>query len=326
MSGLRWGFLGTARVNRWLVAAVRASARSTLAAVASRSLGRAEAFAATHDVPCATTYEGLLADASIDVVYVPLPNSLHVPWTLRALATAKHVLCEKPLALSTTDVDALAAAARAHGRVCAEALAYRHHPQTAAIVDVVRRGVLGDVRLLRASFRYRLDREGDVRYDAALGGGVLWDVGGYPVSFARRLLAAEPTQAFATFANGPGGVDAEVAGQLLFPEGRVLQFDCSLRAPYATALEIVGTEGVLRVARPYRATPGDRLELVRSDAAETIAVPEEMPYLGEVRDMEDAVLDGRPPAVSLADTRGTIAALVALRSAALSGAPTEVER
>src|SRR5512143_221913 len=166
MSGsvLNWGLLSTARINRALIPAIKASKRNRLTAVASRSRDAAEAYAQKWEIgrPLGS-YEALLADPEIDVIYNSLPNHLHAEWTIKAVEAGKHVLCEKPIALRVEDVDAIQDAAKRHGRVVAEAFMYRHHPQTLKAVELVQGGALGTLKLLRGSFAYMLSREGDVR-------------------------------------------------------------------------------------------------------------------------------------------------------------------
>src|SRR6476661_8484169 len=144
MPKLRWGLLSTARINRMIIPAVRASARSELTTVASRDIEKCRAYATEWQIPRTHgSYDALLADPGIDVVYIGLPNSLHVEWTVRSLEAGKHVLCEKPLALSMDEVDRIAAAAKAAGRIATEAFMYRHHPLTHVVEDVIRSGRLG---------------------------------------------------------------------------------------------------------------------------------------------------------------------------------------
>jgi len=190
MSRLRWGLLSTARINRLIIPAIRASARSEVTAVASRDMDKCRAYATEWKIPRALgSYEALLDDPDVDVIYISLPNSLHAEWTVRAVEAGKHVLCEKPLALHTEDVDRIEAAARRAGRAAAEAFMYRHHPLTHAVQAVVKSGRLGELRGFKGAFTFPLTRDNDVRLNAALGGGSLWDVGCYPVSYAcfRRM-------------------------------------------------------------------------------------------------------------------------------------------
>jgi D-xylose 1-dehydrogenase (NADP+, D-xylono-1,5-lactone-forming) len=217
---IRWGLLGTAQVNRRLIPAMRSARRSTVAAVASRDSERARAYAAEWQIPSAhDSYEALLRDPAVDAVYLPLPNALHVEWTLRALDAGKHVLCEKPLALSAEDVDRVAAVATARERVVAEAFMYRHEPLTAHVLELIAKGTIGAVTMIAGGFTFAQRREHDVRLDAALGGGSLWDVGCYPVSAIRLVAGAEPSEVFGWAALGSSGVDERFTGLLRFASG-----------------------------------------------------------------------------------------------------------
>jgi xylose dehydrogenase (NAD/NADP) len=316
---LRWGLLGTARINRALIPAIRASARSELAGVASRTADRASAYAAEWEIVGAYgSYEAMLADPQIDAVYIPLPNHLHVEWTINAIAAGKHVLCEKPLALLPSDVDRVAEAAARRGVVAAEAFMYRHHPLTLRVAEMVAGGEIGRLRAIRGTFTFRLTRSNDVRLVPEWGGGSLWDVGCYPVSYA-RLLAGEPLAVTAQAVRYETGIDMAVAGTLLFPDDVVGTFDCGFGAHFRTAVEISGTEGVITLDTPFKPGTDASLRLTRGDEVQTIVVSGEPLYLGEVQDLEAAAFDGRPPRVSLADSRGNIAALVALHEAARTG-------
>jgi predicted dehydrogenase len=322
---LRWGILGTARINRALATPLRASDRNELLAVASRSLDRAEAEARKWGVPRAFgSYEALLADPAIDVVYVPLPNGLHAEWTERAARAGKHVLCEKPLVLTLQEADRVATVARETGVVIAEAFMYRHHPQTAKVRELVAGGAIGVPRLVRGAFTFDLTRDNDVRLDPAQGGGSLWDVGCYPVSYARFVLGEEPVEAFGWQVTGKTGIDETFVGQLRFPSGALAAFDCGFRAPLRTHLEVVGSEGTLTVPQPFKPGLTEQVVLRRGDVSETIEVSGQELYLGEVEDMADAIQHGRPPRVSLADSRGNAAALLALLRSAREGRPVAI--
>jgi D-xylose 1-dehydrogenase (NADP+, D-xylono-1,5-lactone-forming) len=320
VSILRWGLLGTARVNRHLVPRLHAAERHELAGVASRDRARADAFAAEWKVPRAFgSYLDLLACPDIDAVYIPLPNALHAEWILRALDAGKHVLCEKPLVVSIGQMNAVHEAARRTGLTVAEGFMYRHHPVTHRARELVRSGAIGRPRVVHGSFTYWQSREPDVRLDSALDGGCLWDVGCYPLGYARYALGEEPVEAFTWTEVGPTGVDVAAAGQLQFPSGVVCQFDCGFRAAYRTVMVLAGTDGVLTIPNPFK--PGNRewLELRRGDVVEPIGVDGPPAFAGELDDMANAVLDGRPPAISLDDSRGTLHALLACFESARTG-------
>jgi xylose dehydrogenase (NAD/NADP) len=322
---LRWGILGVARINRALIPPLQTPERHALLAIASRERVRAEAAAREWSIPRAYgSYRELLADPEIDAVYIPLPNALHEEWTIEAVRAGKHVLCEKPLALEPAAIDRIGDAAAAAGRIVTEAFMYRHHAQTLKVKALVDSGKIGRVRLVRGAFTFSLTREDDVRLDPALGGGSLWDVGCYPVSYARVVLGEEPVEAFGWQVLGATGVDETFAGQLHFPSGACAQFDCGFKAPFRTEIEIVGSDGTLRVGRPFK--PGTREELIlrRGDQSETIEVEGEPLYAGEIEDLADAVLLGKPPRISLADSRANCASLVALLQSAREGRSVSV--
>ena len=323
---LRWGLLGTARINRSIIPAIRAAGRSTLAAVASRSEDRARGYATEWDIPMAWgSYEALLADPSIDAVYIPLPNHLHVEWTLKAIEAGKHVLCEKPLALVPEDVDRVAAAALRQSVVVTEAFMYRHHPLTARVLALVQEGAIGSLRAVRGAFTFTLTREGDVRLVPEWGGGSLWDVGCYPVSFA-RMLAGEPLSVTAQATLSPTGIDVAAAGTLLFAGGVLGVFDCGFGAHFRTFMELAGSDGLMLIETPFKPGVQAGLRLTRGDHVETMPVAGEVLYVGEIADVESAVFDKTPPRVSLDDTRGNVATLAALHEAARSGRTIELTK
>lgn len=313
-ASLRWGVLGTAQINRRLIPAMRAARRSQVQAVASRDLTRSEAYARQWGIPVAHAgYDALLRDGSLDAVYIPLPNSLHVEWTLRALDAGKHVLCEKPLALSGEDVDRVEAVARARERVVAEAFMYRHEPLFARVLDLVRENAVGHLRTMSAGFTFMQSRHDDIRLDPRLGGGSLWDVGGYPVSAVLAVAGATPVDAFGWAIKASGGVDETCSGMLRFPSHVVAIIHCGFRAAYRTWLEVAGTDGVIRVVSPFKPGPREPIELQRGDRTETILVEgSSLLFVRQIEDFVAAALDGRPPAMNLHDSRGVAATLAAL--------------
>jgi xylose dehydrogenase (NAD/NADP) len=315
---IRWGILGTARINRRLVPAFRASKRGQLHAVASRDLARATAHAREHGIPRAVQgYQTLLDDPSIQAVYIPLPNSDHVPWTLAAIAAGKHVLCEKPLALDPHDVDRITVAAAAAKVVVEEGFMYRHEPLTAKVVGLVNDGAIGNIRAIVSGFTFALERPGNIRLDAALGGGALWDIGGYPVTYAQLLAGHEPKMVFGTAHWTESGVDEEFMGMLRFDEGLTANIYAGFRSEYRTWLEILGTSGALTVPNPFRPGNCETIELERGGRIEHIDVAGSPGiFVNEVADFERAVLDGAPTVVSLAESRNTASTLAALYAAA----------
>jgi predicted dehydrogenase len=320
---LNWGLISTARINRSLIPPLQVSARNRLWAVASRDLAKGEAYAKEWNIgQVFGSYEAMLADPNIQVVYNPLPNSLHAEWTIKAAQAGKHVLCEKPFATTLADVDAMIAAAQKHNVVIAEAFMYRHHPQTLQLKEMIDAGKIGELRLVRGSFSFNINDPKNVRLNAALDGGSLWDVGCYPLSFARTMIGAEPIEVFGRQLTGnASGVDETFCGTLWFANGAMAQFDCSFRMPFRTQIEIVGSEGLIVVPRPFKPTAdetiyigsaGDQLEPIKIKGLELL-------YSGEIDDMADAVLLGKAPRISLADSRANVAAILALLQSARSG-------
>ena len=326
MNDLRWGLLGTAHINRRLIPAMRAARRSTVTAVASRDLERATRYAREWQIPdIHGSYESLLHNNNVDVVYIPLPNALHVEWTLRALDAGKHVLCEKPLALTAEDVDRVAAVARDRERIVAEAFMYRHEPLVARLLELVSDDTIGALRAVSSGFTFAQNRHPDVRLDAALGGGSLWDIGCYAVGIVRLVVRAEPVEAFGWATWGATDVDESFSGLLRFPAGVVGHVHSGFRAAYRTWLEVAGSDGVLRVASPFKPAPVEIIELRRGDDVRRIEVEgSPLLFVRQIEDFVSAALDGRPPAMSLQDSRGNAAALAALYRSARAGGPVQI--
>lgn len=319
---LNWGLLSTARINRALIPPLRASKRNRLLAVASRSHDSADNYAREWKIPRAHgSYEALLADPEIDIIYNPLPNHLHAEWTIKAVEAGKHVLCEKPLGLTVDEVDAMQSAARRHERVVAEAFMYRHHPQTLKVQELVKGGSLGTLKLIRGSFSYVLSAERDVRLDPAMGGGSLWDVGCYPISYARSVLGQEPTEVFGWQVVGRTGIDETFVGQMRFADGVHVQFDSSFVIPLHWFMEIVGNEGTLNIPSPFKPNENETIYLTRGGKTETIKIKGQELYIGEVEDMADAILLGKEPRISLEDSRGNVMTITALLESARTGKP-----
>ena len=278
---------------------MRLARRSELVAVASRDRARAEAYAREWSIPRAIAgYQALLDDASIDAVYIPLPNTDHVPWTLAAIAAGKHVLCEKPLALDPADVDRIAAAAAAAGVIVEEGFMYRHEPMTARVMALVNDGAIGTVRAVVSGFTFALEPGANIRLESALGGGSLWDVGSYPVTYAQLIAGHEPKMVFGTAHWHESGVDEEFMGMLRFdPGGMTANIYAGFRAAYRTWLEILGSDGGLTVPNPFRPGPardaGARTQRRASSDIEVAGSPEI--FVREIEDFEASVLDGAPP-------------------------------
>jgi predicted dehydrogenase len=338
---VRWGLVGTARINERLMPALRAAARSELVAVGSRDRDKAAAYAAKWNIPRAHgSYDALLADPNVDAVYLSLPNGLHVDWIVRAAAAGKHILCEKPLACSVAEVDRAIEAARRHGVLLQEAVMMRFHPQTHELRRLVQTGAIGDVRLIRGVFAFALERPGDIRFDPALGGGSIWDLGSYPVGFIRTLLGANPVEVHGWRRLGPEGgasqaVDLSFAGRLRFASGAVGEFFSSFEAAPHSEADLLGSAGKMKVELPFVNKVGvamtttifrrgaARAQGAFSDAApfttETLTYENVNAYQNEVDSMVASILDGAPLVVTPEDSRDNVAALEALCRSAETG-------
>ena len=317
---LNWGLLSTAKINRALIKPLNASKRTRLLAVASRSISSAEAYAREHKIPRAHgSYEDLLNDPEIDVIYNSLPNHLHAEWTIKALRAGKHVLCEKPFALTLSEVDAMVSASQETGKVLAEAFMYRYHIQTLKVREIVDSGKLGKIQLIKGAFTFQLTREGDYRLYKEMGGGSIWDVGCYPISYVRMILSEEPVEVFGWQVAGQEGSDMSFFGQMKFASGAYAQFDSGFQSPNRSYIEIVGTEGVLNIPAPFKPGVNNEIFLTRGDKAEKIKIKGQPLYLDEVENVCDAIQNNKPPIVSLADTRGNIATILAFLESAEKG-------
>jgi xylose dehydrogenase (NAD/NADP) len=317
---LRWGLLSTARINRAVIPPIRASLQSELKAVASRDVVKAKDYAREWQIPHAYgSYEELLADENIDAIYNPLPNHLHAEWSIRAAEAGKHVLCEKPLALSLDEIDQMMAAAKQHNVIITEAFMYKHHPQTLKVLELIKQDAIGDLLLIKGAFTFNLDRPDDVRWVPEWGGGSIWDVGCYPISFARLVANADPVEVFGWQVSGSTGIDVVFSGQLRFTSGLLAQFDCGFRAPFRTAIEIVGTKGAIELKSPFKPAGGEWIKIKRGDSVDKLRSPEYELYRGEIEDMEHAALDRDAPRISLENSRGNVATILALLESARTG-------
>ena len=293
---------------------MRRARRSELVAIASRDRARAETSAREWSIARAIEgYQALLDDPGIDAVYIPLPNTDHVPWTLAAIAAGKHVLCEKPLALDAHDVDRIAAAATPANIIVEEGFMYRHEPLTARVVSLINDGAIGAVRAIVSGFTFALDMEQNIRLDPSLGGGSLWDVGSYPVTYTQLIVGHEPTMVAGAASWHASGVDEEFMGLLRFDEGITANIFASFRTPYRTWLEVLGSDGGLTVPNPFRPGPLETIELERNGGVERIDVAGSAEiFVNEIENFEARVLDGAPAVVSLIESRRAAATLCAL--------------
>jgi xylose dehydrogenase (NAD/NADP) len=312
---VKWGLLSTALINEAILAGASESSEVEVIAVASRDDARAQSYAQEHGIERAYgSYEGLLADAEVDAIYISLPNGLHGEWALRALDAGKHVLVEKPFSRHPAEVERCFDAAEAAGLMLSEGFMWRHHPQTARVVHLVRSGTIGPLRLMRAAFGFPLAKErgpADTRFDPALDGGALMDVGSYCVN-ALRLFGGEPERARGEQVVGPSGVDVVFTGALAFTDELVGHFDCGFVVPRRAGLELVGEEGSIFVRDPFSINETG-IELRRADAEpEQLTIEPANHYRLELENVSAAIRGEGRPLLGREDAIGqarTIAAL-----------------
>lgn len=323
---LRWGILGTAAIVPAVMEGIRRTTSSVVSAVASRKASRAETWAREHDVPHAFgSYETLLRSGLVDIIYNPLPNSLHAEWTIRALEAGLPVLCEKPLSVTAAEARQVAAVSRKTGMLAVEAFMYRFHPMYDVLLNTIHDGAIGDLVCIQSTFTWYLEDRTQIVASAELAGGALMDVGCYPVNLARLVAGEEPDTA-AAFQHG-GAVDDTLAGVLRFPSGVLAYVECSIEGYERARAEIVGTRGSIVVESPWH--PGDeqaRFILRRDGREETIATPGANRYQLEVEDFVEAVLTDRTPRWTVDDAIANMAAIDALLASARTGAVVPIER
>lgn len=317
---VRWGVISTANIGRAAVnPAIQASSNGELVAVASRSDGAARTFAKEWGIADHYgSYEALLEDHRIDAVYIPLPNNMHKEWTIRAAEAGKHVLCEKPLALNAAECEEMAAAADEHGVKLMEAFMYRFHPRSQRVIDMVREGILGELKTIRSAFTFRLSRPDNIRWMPEFGGGALMDVGCYCVNVSRTIAGEEPVQVQATASRAATGVDDHLVSILRFPTGVVAHFDCALTMERCEFYDVAGTEAHLRV--PHAFLPGTAdadIEEHRgrgNATVHTIAGVDE--YRLMVEHFADCVLRDEEPRYQAAEAAGNMRVIEALYESA----------
>jgi len=319
---LRWGILSTANITRKLL---DSGHDQEFVAVGSRDLARANAFASEHGLARAHgSYEELLADPEVDAIYNPLPNALHVEWSIKALEAGKHVLCEKPMSRHPEDVERAFDVAEREGRLLEEAFMWRHHPQLQRARDLIAAGDVGELRVIRAAFAFNAGNPDDIRLQADLEGGGLMDVGCYCVSGCRALAGAEPVRGYAEYVpGGNGGVDVALSATLRFPGDVLAHFDCGLAYVGGGQLEAVGSQGSVFLADPWHGREAI-LELRRAGGIERIEVGPANSYALELADFEAAVRGQRPPLLSRADAVAQARAIQALYTSAERNVPCPI--
>lgn len=314
---IRWGLLGTSRINLKLLRGANGTDTADVVAVGSRSAEAGQAFADANDVPRVHgSYEALLADPDVDAIYIPLPNALHHPWTLKAITAGKHVLCEKPYTRHPEQVDEAWDAAEAAGVVLMEAYMWRHTPQAARLVELA--GQIGELIHVRSTFSHRLNDEDDIRVSADLEGGSLMDVGCYCISGSRLIAGEEPVSVYGEQVTAPNGVDRRFTGVLRFPSGLVASFHCSFDA-FSESLEVTGRDGTVLLPDPWHSLRG---VLVVDGEEQTVEARN--PYQCELDDMAAAIRGEKDPLLGRDDAMGQARVIDALYRSAGAGEPVQL--
>jgi predicted dehydrogenase len=317
-SAVKWGIVSTADINRKVIPGAHASAKVELLAVASRDQARAEGYASEWEIPRAYgSYEALLADPDVEAVYISLPNTMHVEWSIRALEAGKHVLCEKPFTRHPEEVDDAFDVAEKAGRLLSEAFMYRHNPQTRRLVELVADGTIGELRLVRSTFSYSLYDEDNIRLRTDVEGGALMDVGCYCVS-GSRLLGGEPIAVHGEAWYGPSGTDWAFGGLLRFPNDVLATFDCGTALPNRDELEVIGSDGSLFLDDPWHCV-NPAIDVRRGGAVERIELERDDSYRLELENMSDAIRGEAELLLGREDALGQARTLEALHVDAFRG-------
>jgi len=332
MAKVRWGVLGVAKiaVNR-VIPGMQAGTNCEIAAIASRDLARAREAAQGLGIPKAYgSYEEMLADPGIDAVYNPLPNHLHVPWSIRAAEAGKHVLCEKPVGLDAAETRQLIAARDRAGVVMGEAFMVAAHPQWRRLIELVRAGRIGKLQSALGTFSYFKLETGNIRNRRAYGGGGLYDIGCYPIKTSRMVFGEEPVRVQAAVVRDPRfeNIDSLTSAVLEFPSGGHCVFTCSTQIALQQSMCFYGTHGRIWPEIPFNAIPGGASRLFLDDGRdlqgggrtiEEIAPCDQYTLQGE--QFSRAILEGGAPPVPLEDALRNMAVIDAVFRAAESGRP-----
>jgi predicted dehydrogenase len=318
---VRWGILGTAKIAlEKVIPGMLGSSLANVVAIASRDIGKAQEAANRLGIPKAYgSYEELIDDPDIESIYNPLPNHLHVPWSIRAAEQGKHVLCEKPIGLTAREARDLLEARDRTGVKIGEAFMVRTHPQWLKVKEIVGSGRIGELRLISGHFSYYRRDPGDIRSRVEWGGGALMDVGCYPITISRWLFGAEPEEVVGLVERDPDlEIDRLTSGMLRFEKGQAT-FSCATQlVPYQT-MQIFGTTGRIAIEIPFNAPPRDECRIFVDDgsdltgsAVETITFPAVDQYSVQADRFSEAIRGVGAVPVPLEDAMGNMAVIDAL--------------
>ncbi|HJN17711.1 MAG TPA: Gfo/Idh/MocA family oxidoreductase [Armatimonadota bacterium] len=316
-----WGIIGTGMIAKTLADAINASETAELVGVGSRAQATADAFAADKGSAKAYgSYEALLADPDVRIVYNSLPNSMHCEWTIKTAEAGKHILCEKPLSVTVEEAERMYASADACGVCLMEAFMYRCHPQTTRLKEIIDSGRIGDLRIIHSTFSFTIADPANIRLSEPLAGGALMDVGCYCINFSRTMVGAEPVAAFGAAKFGAQSkVDENMAGTLIFEDGVFGQFDVGVKSTGRSGAEIVGSTGRIDVPSPWK--PGDTSTIIVHDSSgtEEIEIVGASPYVLQVDAFGRTVTASEAPVLSREDSIGNMAAICAVLKSTKTG-------
>lgn len=305
---LRWGILGTARIVRKTIPALQETKNGEVVGIASRTGEKAGEYADKHGIPQAfSSYEALLASPDIDAVYIPLPNALHLEWSLKSLDAGKHVLCEKPLAMSVSEVEEVTRKAEQTGLKVLEGFMYRFHPRFEKLQELLTAGAVGKLTFVHVAHSFDAGGDDNIRWYSGLGGGALFDTGGYCVNISRMVTGQEPVHvaAFGNYrdANDGGQVDTSIAGVLRFPDGATALFDTGVNLERRNYLEITGTGGRLCLENPFGLLEEDSVLEEHHFGQDSVfhKIQGENHFVRMGEHFADSVLNGTPLRYSLTD-------------------------
>ncbi len=335
---LNWALLSTARINERLIPEIRKSKNSQLMAVASRDIKKSENYAKKHNIQKAYgSYEDLLEDKDSDVFYISLPNHLHAEWSLKAAKAKKHVLCEKPLAPTLKEIDEMITASRKNKVMIQEATMMRFHPQTSYVRQLIKNNKIGKIHYISSIFAITNLNYNNIRYIYSIpkGGGSLYDLGSYCISFARGVLGLEPKKVFANkgITKGRGKVDQIFSAFLEFKDNIEMHFHCSMRSFPHESVTIVGEKGTIVLDLPYCNLPGETgtVSIINESNYKKIDTTgfgdsirknfssinfDEIAYNYQVESVNSTIIKGTKPIISLEDSKNNIKVILALLKSA----------
>lgn len=302
MKKIKWGILGYARIARlFTIPAILGSSNSEFYALASRDEEKLRE--AQEEFKCEkaySSYEELLDDPEVDAVYIPLPNSLHKEWVIKAAEKGKHILCEKPISLNSKEVKEMKEASEKYGVKLMEAYMYRYTDRIKKLEEILESGVIGEVKYINSSFRFFLDREGTIKMKPELGGGSIYDVGCYPLNFAGMIMKEKPVSLSAEFVK-QDGVDIMFTGILQYERGALAVINSGFNAYDRNYSEIIGNQGIIEVPDTFLGTAG-KISITTKEGRREVEVEESNRYQLEIEDFADAISNDRDVYINLDDS------------------------